>query len=389
MWAWAIGLAAAQERTPFVAGTGWELLPVAETRWLDAAFTTTGQTWGAAGVLERELFPLLSLADDDGARLRFAFQSAYVYDALRLPADCSGWGTSNLASEPYCTVHVDAFASTGAVAYGNRRLALFYAASLNGLYAADIGMLRGIMPAVMGPYSVAQMYSAPFSTGPLKVGPGMQDLMGMANSEYVVGLRGEVAGVSGHAGFLGSDLGSGLYTNLTHEQIRLLATAVVRTGLQDVPLLQAGLVRSTIPALLGASAAIRPSLFVRKLRFDDPFVASGAAAAPATEDRPGFALWTGHAGTGTAILDVDLAAAWAPRPQLHELHLSLHTPNFDPRPRSRARGRSRSDSLCTPGSSGSRRCRGTASTRGPRPTSRPRSGSGRSRSRSATTTARS
>lgn len=327
---WLVAVASAQERTPFVAGTGWELLPVAESRWLEAAFTTTGQTWGSAGLLERELFPLLALSDDDEAHVVFSFQSAYVYDALRLPADCAGWGSSNLTSDPYCTVHVDAFASTGGVAFGTRHLAVFYAASLNGLYAADIGMLRGIAPAVFAPVGVVEMYTAPISTGPLKVGPGLHDLLGMANSEYVVGMRGEVAGVAAHAGFLGSDLGSGVYTNLTQEQVRLLATAVVRSGLDDVPLLQAGLVKSALPALLGASEALRPSLFVRKLRYDDPFVASGAAAAPADEDRPGFALWTGHAGMATSIVDADLAAAWAPRPQVHELHLSVHTPNFDP-----------------------------------------------------------
>lgn len=311
-----LALAFAQE-SPLV-GSAWEMLPSVQADALSEIVDSNARIYGVAGYLERRTFPMLDSFDEEPG-LFIGGETQQVSGIVDLPTMCLAT-LRDVESSPACMAITDMVSTTGAVAYGNRNLALFYSASFNGVYAPDIFISRWIMPVALAPMSYFQMLTAPVQTGPLKIGPGFHDLIGTSRTDYVVGARGGIAGVSAHVGFLGSDAGNSLFTNLSEARLRLLLSAVLRDGVGDIPYLLGGVVASPILEQAGVDG-VRPSLFGRKLSLAPASVSS-------TEQGRLGDLWTGHLGTTTPIVDAETAIAVKPQVLVHALRLSVHDPEY-------------------------------------------------------------
>ncbi len=292
------------------------------------ALATNARVFGIAGFLERVMFPRMTQLP---GTLLVLGDMNQIYGVTRLPAEC----VCDDASEPYGLADVDTFATAGGVGYATEDWGLFYSASWNGAQMPDTALVRGMGAVAWSGWGLFSLYMSPFMTGPLKI-IDTGELIEGSRVDYVLGGRGEVAGIQLQAGYLASDIDGGLYGNITEKKLRLLAAAALTHGAQSVSYLKSGFDRASW--LLGQGKKARnverrlSSLYARKLALVPPQTAASVADFDPADLRS-VDLWTAHVEQlNLGPLDVKAALGVAPAVVVHEARATIHTEGFNPDP---------------------------------------------------------
>jgi hypothetical protein len=298
---------------------------------------TSGQLYGAIGVLERRGF----LHMEPGQVLAVA-ETNIIAGALRIPGT-SQYGVIGDTSYRgyYQLLPADVFAFSAAFGIRFEKLGLF--ASAGAVYPrvsdgteAAIGRYGFGFVGVLGtPLAHLGVLAAPLLTGATRV-VGSQSSADIIS--YLYGASYDFGPVALYAGLTGTGRGAGLYTNITQSRLRFLAESVLSESFSELSYLKAGI--NQLPGadrLLAGSAPEEDkpretedrgltSLYGRKVLFSIP--RRGADSVALDPDKLGF--WSLHAEQANLgqIFDVALAAGVYPAPLLHEARVGLHTTSF-------------------------------------------------------------
>lgn len=301
---------------------------------------TSGQLYGAIGTMERRGV----LHMQPGEVIAVA-ETNIIGGALRIPGT-SAYGAIGDGSyrSQYQLLPADVFALSATFAVRWEKVGLF--ASAGGVYPrvsdgteALVGrMMFPLVGLLATPVAHLGVMAAPFLTGSTQV-VGGQTSADIAS--YVYGGFYDAGPVVLYAGLVGTGRGSGLYTNISQNRLKLLTEAVLSEQFSELSYLKFGL--NQLPdARKLLSGELPPeqkkhkddesgrrsltSFYGRKVQFSIP--RRGADAVALEPGRLGF--WSAHAEQANigSILDVGLALGVAPSPILHEARVGLHTRGF-------------------------------------------------------------
>lgn len=303
---------------------------------------TSGQLYGAIGTMERR--GVLHMQPHEVIAVA---ETNIIGGALRIPGT-SAYGVVGDSSYrgQYQLLPADVFAMAATFAIRYENFGIF--ASAGGVYPrvsdgteAFVGRMMFPLVGVLGtPVAHLGVMAAPFLTG------GTQVIGGQTSADiasYVYGAFYDVKGVVLYAGLVGTGQGTGLYTNISQNRLRLLGESVLSNEFSELSYLKLGL--NQLPdAMKLLSGDLPPegkksrreeeedqrkqltSIYGRKVQFAIP--RRGADAVPLEPGKLGF--WSIHAEQANIgrIFDVALAAGVSPTPVLHEARVGIHTPEF-------------------------------------------------------------
>jgi hypothetical protein len=275
-------------------GVGTNVFDSVEKSSTSAAAGSNARLYGAVGFLESTLLPAMA-ASPGGVVI--GAETNNIQGLARAPVEfgiaCDTALGHAPGTCPYGRLDIDTFSSSGGWGYQSGHFGLFYTAGWTGTRFTEPGV-EFAYPFWVGSLMALgffNTYAAPFQTGPLKIGPGFNDLIAGSQSAYIVGGTAEFFGVSGRVGFLGSSEGNGAFVSVADHDLHLGGSAVLQDNLGELPYTRFGLDKSPLLGKLLFEPKPDPlltSLYVRRLTIPGVSVEKGEVA-------KADALWSVHA----------------------------------------------------------------------------------------------
>lgn len=302
---------------------------------------TSGQIYGAIGTMERR--GVLHLQPGEAVAVA---ETNIIGGALRIPgiAQYGTIGDTSYRSQ-YQLLPADVFAMSATFAVRWEKFGLFASAGAvyprvsDGTEAAVGRIMFPLAGMLMTPLAHLGVAAAPLLTGSTQV------IGGQTSADIVSYLYGgffDAGPVVLYAGLVGTGRGSGLYTNISQNRLKLLAETVLSEQFSELSYLKIGMnqfseFRRLLSGELPKEEPSRrkreeegkkslTSFYGRKVQFAIP--RRGADAVPLEPGRLDF--WSIHAEQANlgGLFDVALAAGVSPSPVLHEARVGIHTPGF-------------------------------------------------------------
>ncbi len=295
----------------------WERPPIRNTvgyRTMTHAIFTNVQAYGAVGMTEKRLFPLLAA---EGATFALDMDYTFTGGAIRLPI-CPKIGEGSELRMG----KVDLGVATYGVGYRWNAFSFHVALSVATHYISNgETMNRGIvgigLPLFAMAYFPVSFYKPTFYRDNMSA--SYSHLLGASYNSPIGALS------------IAYSTDRGIYSNITGTKVKLFAGFLAREALKDLPYLSLGL--ASLDFLV--SPAMRKlfgdtSIYVRKLQFVGltPPEPSNEETSTAKVERTSFV--TQHfEQTGIAeMVDVFVAYSTSPKPMLYEATLGLHTVGY-------------------------------------------------------------
>jgi hypothetical protein len=289
------------------------------------AVRLNSRNYGIVGALERNILPELEGAED--GHFFLSLEHNHLWNAMQVPAVDMNSGS---APWPVRMAHLDLIGTSTSLGYSFGSIKVFGGWSMTGTQS----QLRIIDPVFAPVVNSALGWVIPFTGNGWNNfvresnSYGPYDRIGrstwMANHNWMVGALAEAGPVRLRAGFIGS---IGIYTGASVPDLGAFAQTALTDEFKNLSYLRAGFDGLSQPtkdlAWLG--------LYVRKLNWNVSPVPPALGAEVAFSDIRRQALWSTHLDLINIIgkmLDVGAAVTLQPVTDLHEAHLTVHTPGF-------------------------------------------------------------
>lgn len=278
-----------------------EVIPSGSTRVFQQAATDNTNLYGALGVAERKVLPMLHKHEDMGM---FIYEHHVLAGATKVPARAGGACEDSFLHAP-----VDLTSGSVGFAVSKQDFGIYYVASVTMAEAYGSGPTRFFLNYTVPFFSVYYGMAAPF-TGALTESSDS----GVYSVDYVAGVEYTPGTVAIRAAYVGSE---GVYAQAAESRSGAFFGLAATERFVEIPYLRTGIERFGLDRLERRIG--RSSLYGRKMEL------------PALSERPEAQadrdFWSGHiAQEGIAeYFDVVGSFAVRPSPFLHELRLGVHT----------------------------------------------------------------
>ncbi len=285
-----------------------------------AAITTNATTYGAAQWAERHLLPVLHRADrPEGWTGGGAMDTNLVFGATRVPTLELGYPYGDCPEDYRISMRpLDLGASNFGFVARKGRFGLFYAGSLTWSGSAFANnAARGMLT---GSYYIWGGVGA--MAAPALGGWSYTEGVGTVAPDWILGGAADLSVLWVDAGYVGS---RGVYANVQEGRVGFFGSALLQKAVAGLPFFKAGAQGVESPA--GLSSVYARRLPIQALpRYDAESGRASSTAGDEVEER----LETAHLEQLNIgrIVDVYLAGAWKPSPQLWEARLGLHSKDY-------------------------------------------------------------
>lgn len=280
------------------------ILPSGSRRVMRQAAEDNSALYGAVGVAERKVLPMLHEHEDMGM---FVYEHHVLLGATHVPAVAAG-----SCEDSYLHSPVDLASGSIAFAFSRGDLGAYYVASVTIAEAYGSGPTRFLLNYAVPFTSAFYGLAAPFLKNSSEVGGS-----GAYGVDYVAGAEYTPGTFAFRAAYIGSQ---GAYLQAAESRSGAFVGVAANEAFARLPYLRGGLQRLALPQKgdrLGVS-----SLFARKMELP------ALSSEPAAQDDRDF--WSGHLAQEGMLGWLDLVGAYAvrPTPFLHELRVGAHSEDY-------------------------------------------------------------